>query len=126
MKYECMGSESKDKNISVEEYLDKIKPYLSDILNNYKTQGKRRIYLDNKIIESKTQSKWKTQLTMKINVILSKKDSDGSRTMHTKRKNIDIMTGSERDEIIAELFKSLRQRYKKRIRKINEMKSFYF
>ena len=125
MKYECMGSESKDKNISVEEYLDKIKPYLSDILNNYKTQGKRRIYLDNKIIESKTQSKWKTQLTMKINVILSKKDSDGSRTMHTKRKNID-MTGSERDEIIAELFKSLRQRYKKRIRKINEMKSFYF
>ena len=126
MKYECMGSESKDKNISVEEYLDKIKPYLSDILNNYKTQGKRRIYLDNKIIESKTQSKWKTQLTMKINVILSKKDSDGSRTKHTKRKNIDIMTGSERDEIIAELFKSLRQRYKKRIRKINEMKSFYF
>ena len=27
MRYECMGSESKDKNISFEEYLDRIKPY---------------------------------------------------------------------------------------------------
>ena len=54
---------------------------------------------------------------MKINFILSKKDSDGARTMHTKSKNIDIMIGSERDEIIAELFKSLWQRYKKELEK---------
>ena len=54
------GGEGKDKNLSVEEYLDRIKPYLSDIINNHKTQGRWRIdYPGNKIIEHKTQSKWK-------------------------------------------------------------------
>ena len=51
-----MGSEGKDKIFTVEEYLDKVKPYLSDIINNYKTQGTWRIYSGNKIIEHKTQS----------------------------------------------------------------------
>ena len=32
-----------------------IRPYLSDIINNHKTQGKWRIYSGNKIIEHKTQ-----------------------------------------------------------------------
>ena len=31
--------------------------------------------------------------------------------MHTKSNNIEIMVGSETDEIIKELFKSLLQRY---------------
>ena len=34
-----MGGEGKDKNLSVKQYLDKIKPYLRDIINNHKTQG---------------------------------------------------------------------------------------
>ena len=44
-----------------------IKPYLSDIINDYKTQAKWRIHSDNNIIEHKTQSEWKIQLTMAIN-----------------------------------------------------------
>ena len=47
---------------------------------------------------------------MSINFI-SFKDSDETRTMHTKSDNIEIMMGSETDEIIEELFKSLLQRY---------------
>ena len=50
---------------------------------------------------------------MAINFISSKPDSDETRIMHTKSDNIEIMMGSETDEIIKELFKSLRQRYKK-------------
>ena len=45
-----------------------------------------------------TQSEWKIQLTMAINFI-SSKDSEGTRTMHTKSNNVEIMMGSETDEI---------------------------
>ena len=49
---------------------------------------------------------------MSINFI-SSKDSDETCNMHTKSNNIEIMVGSETDEIIKELFKSLLQRYQK-------------
>ena len=103
------GGEGKDKNLSIKKYLDRIKPYLSDIINNYKTQGKWKIHSGNKIIESKTQSEWKIQLTMEINFISFLPDSDETRTMHTKSDNIEIMMSSETEK----LFKSLSKRYKK-------------
>ena len=87
-----------------------IKPYLSDIINDYKTQGKWRIHSGNKIIERKTQSEWKIQLTMAIKFI-SSKDSDEICTMHTKSNNVEIMMGSETDEIIVDLFNSFLQKY---------------
>ena len=34
----------KDKNLSIKEYFDVVRPYLSDIINNHKTQGKWRIH----------------------------------------------------------------------------------
>ena len=40
---------------------------------------------------------------MTINFIFSK-DSDETRTMHTKSNNIEIMMGSETDEIVKDLF----------------------
>ena len=54
IQYESIGGE--DKNLSVGEYLDRIKPYSSDIINKYKAQGPWRIHSGNKIIEHKTQS----------------------------------------------------------------------
>ena len=47
---------------------------------------------------------------MAINVI-SSKDSDETRTIHTKSNNVEIMMGSETDEIIEELFESFLQKY---------------
>ena len=49
---------------------------------------------------------------MSINFI-SSKDSDETRNMHTKSDNIEIMMGSETDDIIDELFESLLQNIKK-------------
>ena len=46
-----------------------------------------------------------------INFISSKKDSNETRTMHAKSDNIEIMMGSETNEIIEELFKSFLQKY---------------
>ena len=56
------------------------------------------------INDHKTQSEWKIQLTMEINFISSKRHSDETRIMHAKSDNIEIMIGSETDEIIEELF----------------------
>ena len=93
IEYESKGD--KNKNLPPEEYLDIIRPYLSDMINDHKTQ-----------------SEWKIQLTMQINFI-SSKDSEETCTMHTKSHNIEIMMGNETDEIIEKLFESLLQNYQK-------------
>ena len=62
-----------------------IKQYLSDIINGHKTQGE-----------------WKIQLTTEIN-LLSSKDSNETRTTHTRSDNIGILIGNQTDEIIKTL-----------------------
>ena len=54
------------------------------------------------INDVKIQGEWKIELTMEIN-FMSSKDSNETRTMHTKSINIEIMIGNETDEIIKEL-----------------------
>ena len=119
IQYESKGD--KGKNLSIKNRLNMIKPYLNDIINDHKTQGKWRIHSGNKIIEHKSQSEWKIQLTMAINFI-SSKDSDETRTMHKKSNNIEIMMGSETDEITEELFESFFAKISRRVRRINERK----
>ena len=108
IQYESKGN--KDEILTPSEYLDVIKQYLGDAINDHKTQGEWRIHSDNTIIKHKTQGEWKIHLIMEIN-FTSSKDSDETRTMHTKSNNVEIMMGSETNEIIEERFKSLLQRY---------------
>ena len=57
VRYENMGTEGKDKNLSIKKYLDKInKRYLSGMINKHKTQGTWKIHSGNTRIEHKTQS----------------------------------------------------------------------
>ena len=88
----------KEKNLSIKEYLNMIKPYLNDVINDHKTRGLVRYHSDNKTWIEETSSEWKIQLTMAINSI-SSKDFDETRTMHTKNNNVEIMIASETDEI---------------------------
>ena len=81
--------------MSPKEYLDMIRPYLSDMIIDYKTQGE-----------------WKIQLTVSINFI-SSNDSGETRNLRTKSNNIEIMIDNETDEIIEELFESLCKNIKK-------------
>ena len=91
IEYESKGDQN--KNLSPEEYFDIIRPYLSDMINDHKTQ-----------------SEWEIQLTMEISFI-SSKDSQETRTMYTKSDNIETMIGNETDEIIEKNFESLLQKY---------------
>ena len=51
---------------------------------------------------------------MAINFI-SSKDSDETRTMHTKKNNVEIMMGSKTDEIIEDFLESFLQKYQERL-----------
>ena len=63
------------------------------------------------INDYKSKGEWKIQLTAEINFTSLKPDSDETRIMHTKSDNTEIMTGSDANEVIGELFKSFLQRY---------------
>ena len=123
IQYESKGN--KGKILTPSEYLDMIRSYLSDIINDHKTQGEWRIHSDNTIIKHKTQSEWKIQLTMAINFIPSK-DSDAICTMHAKSNYVEIMTGSETNEIITDLFKPILQRYQEGLEESMRGNEFIF
>ena len=79
---------NENKNLSIKEYLDEIRPYLSDIMN-----------------EHKNKDEWKIQINKPINFI-SLKDSNEVRTMYTKSDNVDIVTGVYTNNVVEEIFKS--------------------
>ena len=76
----------RNKTLSVEEYLNKIIPYLKDIINSLK--------------KSDT---WKIQL-ITANNFISSLDNPEERVMHSKSDNLEIMINDEADEVIKELF----------------------
>ena len=88
---ECESNGDRNKTLSVEENLYKIRPYLRDIINVLK--------------QSDT---WKIQLTITLNFISSKDDNDEGCVMHSKSDNIEIMISNETDKIIEKLFNSLK------------------
>ena len=90
---EYESNSDRNKTISVEEYLNKIRPYLKDIINNLK--------------KSDT---WKIKLTITITFI-SSRDNDEGCVMHSKSDNIEIMINDKASEVIEELFQSFLSRY---------------
>ena len=76
-------------------------------------------------LKHEIQSEWKILLTIAINFI-SSKDSDETCTMHTKSNNVEIMIGSETDEIIEELFISILQRYQEGLEESMRGSEFIF
>ena len=63
------------------------------------------------INDYKSKGEWKIQLTAEINFTSLKPDSDETRIMHTKSDNMEIMIGSDTNDVIKELFRSFLQRY---------------
>ena len=86
---EYKSNGDRNKTLSVEEYQNKIRPYLKDI------------------IKSDT---WKIQLTGAINFISSINNNE-DRVMNSKSDNIEIMINDEKDEVIKKLCDSLKNRY---------------
>ena len=87
------GSDS-NNSLSFTEYLDLIKPYLEDLINEKKNKGE-----------------WKLQLTARTSFVSLKPDSDEARLMHTRSNSAEFMNVSETEEIIESLYRSLLQNY---------------
>ena len=58
--------------------------------------------------------------------LISFKDSDETCTMHVKSNNVEIMMGTETNEIIEELFKSFVQRYQEGLKESMRGSGFIF
>ena len=83
-----------NNSLSFMEYLNLIKPYLEDLINDKKNKGE-----------------WKLQLTAQISFVSLKPGSDETRLMHTRSVTMEFMSGSETEEIIQSLYRSLLQNY---------------
>ena len=90
--YESRGD--KDKKLSVGQYLDMIKPYLSDLINDHKTK------------------KWKIQINMHVNFV-SSNDTGEIHTIFVWSDNEEIRLGNETDDIIKGLINSFLNNYQK-------------
>ena len=98
-----------------------IRPYLSD-----KTPMNLKVHSSDKVINYEAQvGQWKIQLAMQIDFI-SFKDSEKTRIMHANSDNVEIMIGSETDDIIDELFESRLQRYQERLEELMRGSKFVF
>ena len=104
----CESRGDDDDNLSLKEYLNLIRPYLGDMIDNHKAHGE-----------------WKIQLVMKI-IFISSLDTSEFREMHTKSNNIEIMSGTETSDAINEIFKSFLKRYQERLETKMRRSSFTF
>ena len=75
------------------EYFDKIKPYLKDMINDYESKGE-----------------WNILIVMGI-IFVSFVDRNKTQVMHTKRDNIEIISGTDTSNAINELIDSFMKRY---------------
>ena len=91
MLYESRGD--KDAKLALYEYFDKIKPYLKDMIDDYKSKGE-----------------WKIQMTMRT-IFISFIDKNETQVMHTKSDNVEIMNGAGTSDAIDKLINSFTKRY---------------
>ena len=98
-----------NNSLSFMEYLNLIKPYLEDLINEKKNKGE-----------------WKLQLTAKISFVSLKPDSDETRLMYTRSDPEEFMNGSETEEIIESLYRSLLQKYNDNLQEKMKGSDFVF
>ena len=98
MLYESKGD--KDNKLALYENFDIIKPYLKDMIDNYKARGE-----------------WKIQLSMRI-IFVSFTDANETREMYLKSDNVEIRTGIEPEDITNELFNTFSKRCQEGLEKM--------
>ena len=101
--YESKG----DKILSLKEYLNLMEKYLRELIEEYKQKGE-----------------WKVQLTIEVNFISLKPDSDETCIMYTRSDSIEIMFDDDNDDIIEQPFESLLQKYEENLQ--NKMRGSEF
>ena len=94
-------------SLSLNEYLELIKPYLYDLINVHKAKGE-----------------WKIQLSAENSFISQKPYSNEIRVMFTRSTPEEFMIGSETEEVAEKLIMSILQKYQDNLQ--NKMKGSDF
>ena len=103
LEYMSNGNDS----LSLNEYLELIKPYLYDLTNVHKAKGE-----------------WKMQLSAEISFVSQKPNSNEIRVMFTRSIPEEFMIGSETEEVAEKLIMSILQKYQDNLQ--NKMKGSEF
>ena len=90
-----------EKRLSVMQYLNKITPYLYDLINDHRIA--RRV--------------WKIQICMHVNFI-SSRDTGETCIYYVWSDNISIMQGSDTNDISREIFRSFLHNYQEELKMI--------
>ena len=91
--------DNKDKKISIEQYLDMIKPYLSGLIN------------ESKAIEDNF-NEWEIQINMLVSFV-SSNDTREIRIIFVLSDNEEIWLSNETDDIVKRLINSFLNKYQK-------------
>ena len=91
---EYKSNDGRNKTLSIKRYLDGIKPYKKDIINNLKKPDTR---------------KFNQQMSIDF---ISSKDTDKESVIHSKSDNTEFIISDNTDKVINEPFESLLKRYK--------------
>ena len=106
MLYESRGD--KDAKLALHEYFNKIKTYLKDMIDGYKSKGE-----------------WKIQITKRI-IFISFIDKNETQVMHTKSDNAEIMNGTDTSDAINKLINSFMKRYQEGLETKMKRSSYIF
>ena len=103
---EYISKRDKYENVSPKEYLNMIRPYLRDFINDHKAPLKTY-----KVINNESQfEEWKIQLVM-LNNCISSEHFEETRSIYSASNNIEIFMGRDTDDIIDKLFDTILQRF---------------
>ena len=95
-------------NLSREEYLNIIRPYLRDLINDHKPRAE----LNND--SDAERGKWKVHLVM-LNNCISVEIFEDTRTIFSKSKPAEIFMGSDTNDAIDRLFDATLERFQQAI-----------
>ena len=102
-----MSKGDKYENLSPKEYLDMIRPYLRDLINDHKTP----MELTDKVNINDTKfGERKIQLVMLNNCIFSK-DFEETRSIYSVSNPLRIFMGNDTEDIIDKLFDTILQKF---------------
>ena len=108
------------ENLSPKEYLNMIKPYLRDLINehiptmelnnNNNTDNNNDNNNNTDNYNNNNRAEWKIQLTMQ-NSCISTRNFEETRTIFTKSEPVEIFMGVNTNDVIDRLFNTLLQRF---------------
>ena len=102
---EYTSKEDRYENLSPKEYLNMIRPYLTDLINEYKPIAESND-------DNTDRTEWKIQLTVQ-NSCISTKRFEETRTIYTKSEPVEIFMGSDTEYVIDKLFNTPLQRFQR-------------